>query len=301
MAERIRVTEEELLSPGHSACAGCGAALAMRLILKAVGRRVVLVIPACCWSVIDGVFPLAATRVPLYHTAFGAASSTASGIRAALDMKGERDTIVMVVAGDGGTFDIGFASLSGLVERNDDVLYICYDNEGYMNTGIQRSSATPMGAWTMTSPEVSPKERPKKDLVGIMAAHKIPYAATATVAFPKDLMRKVKTAAGVRGARLVHIFSPCPPGWKFPPSKMIEVSRLAVASGIFPLYEVWNGKDFYLSPGYNRTPVAEVLKLQGRFSHLTESDLERLQRNVDEEMEELLSRAKIPDQYAFQK
>jgi pyruvate/2-oxoacid:ferredoxin oxidoreductase beta subunit len=251
-----------------------------------------VVVPACCWSVIDGAFPSSATKVPLYHTAFCAAPATAAGIRAALDLEGDYETTVMIMAGDGGTFDIGFASLSGMVERNDNILYICYDNEGYMNTGIQRSSATPKGAWTMTTPTVLPEENPKKDLVGIMAAHKIPYAATASVAYPDDLVRKVKTAVGIRGSRLLHVFSPCPPGWRLPPAKMIEISRMAVTSGLFPLYEVYRGNDWRMSEGYDGSPVEEVLKLQGRFSHFEPEDFNRMQEQVDEGMRELTARIK---------
>ncbi|MFC2075479.1 thiamine pyrophosphate-dependent enzyme [candidate division KSB1 bacterium] len=292
MSYQFQVPKEELLSPGHLACSGCGAALAMRLILKVTGEKTVVVVPACCWSVIDGAFPSSATKVPLYHTAFCAAPATAAGIRAALDLKGDHESTVMIMAGDGGTFDIGFASLSGMVERNDNILYICYDNEGYMNTGIQRSSATPKGAWTTTTPVVHPEENPKKDLVGIMAAHKIPYAATASVAYPDDLIRKVKTASTVKGSRLLHVFSPCPPGWKLPPSKMIQIARMAVASGLFPLYEVYRGRDWRMSEGYDGTQVGEVLKLQGRFSHLEPEEIQRMQELVDEGMSELAGRVK---------
>ena len=162
----------------------------MRLALKVLGRNTVLVVPACCWSIIDGMSPYSAAGVPLMHTPFASAAAAASGVRAALDAKGETDTTVCAWAGDGGTFDIGIQALSGAAERNEDILYVCYDNEAYMNTGVQRSSATPMGAWTTTTPNAQPKQQAKKDLLAIMLAHHIPYAATATVAFPDDFTAK---------------------------------------------------------------------------------------------------------------
>jgi len=177
------------------------------------------------------------------------------------------------------------------VERNDDFIYACYDNEAYMNTGIQRSSATPWGAWTTTTPVRHPKDRPKKDIVAIMAAHRIPYAATATVAYPEDLVRKFQKAKEIRGAKFIHMLSPCPPGWKMEPAYSIRISRLAVQSKVFPLYEVENGEKYTINVWPKReAPVREYLKLQGRFSHLTEEDIEFIQKNVDREWERLVGR-----------
>ncbi len=184
------VPSDEVMAPGHLGCAGCGGTLAMRLALKALGRQTVLVVPACCWSVIDGPAPFSAAGVPLMHTPFASAAAAASGVRAGLDLKGDTATTVCAWAGDGGTFDIGLQALSAAAERNENILYICYDNEAYMNTGVQRSSATPFGAWTTTTPSQHVKDRPKKDIVAIMVAHGIPYAATATVAYPEDLDRQ---------------------------------------------------------------------------------------------------------------
>src|SRR5512136_2550717 len=188
----------ELMYSGHLACAGCGATIAMRYALKALGDDTVIVLPACCWSIIGGPFPYAAVKVPMIHTAFETGASTASGVKAGLDMRGEPDTTVAAWAGDGGTFDIGLQALSGAAERNEDIIYVCYDNEAYMNTGIQRSSATPWGAWTTTTPVKTPKSHPKKDMIGILAAHHIPYAATSTVAHPVDLIEKVRKAKATR-------------------------------------------------------------------------------------------------------
>jgi len=291
------IPERELMLSGHLACPGCGGALAMRLALKALGENTAVVIPACCWSIISGAFPTSSLKVPLMHTAFETGGSAASGIRAGLDVIGDTETTVMTWAGDGGTFDIGLQSLSGAVERNEDFIYACYDNEAYMNTGIQRSSATPWRAWTTTTPVRHPKDRPKKDIIAIMAAHRIPYAATATVAYPEDLVRKFKKAQSIRGSKFIHILSPCPPGWKSEPAHSIKLSRLAVQSKVFPLYEVEHGRDYRITVWPKRhVPVREYLRLQGRFRHLTEENIEVIQHNVDEEWEYLVARAgeKVP-------
>ncbi|MHB8055576.1 MAG: thiamine pyrophosphate-dependent enzyme, partial [Candidatus Aminicenantales bacterium] len=184
---RLSLPEEELVGSGNLACQGCGANLALRYVLKAFGKRTVICIPACCWAVIDGAFPHSCMGIPVYHCAFETAASTATGVKAGLEMVGDAETQVIAWAGDGGTFDIGLQALSGAAERNEDILYVCYDNEAYMNTGIQRSSATPTGAWTTTTPVKFPKNQPKKDIDAIMAAHRIPYQATASIAFPEDL------------------------------------------------------------------------------------------------------------------
>ena len=285
------IPERELMHPGHVACPGCGASIAMRLALKALGDDLVVVIVASCWSIIAGPFPYSSLQVPTLHSAFETGGSTASGIKAALEMRGRPDTTVMTWAGDGGTFDIGFQALSGAVERNEDLIYVCYDNEAYMNTGIQRSSATPWGAWTTTTPVASPKNTPKKDIVAIMAAHRIPYTATATVAYPEDLVRKLQKAAGIRGSKFIHILSPCPSGWKSEPAETIKVSRLAVESKIFPLYEVEGGDRYTVTVLAREVPVIEYLRRQGRFNHLTPEQIEGIQANVDGAWQDLLARA----------
>lgn len=287
----ITIPREELMSPGHLACQGCGAALAMRLALKALGQKTVVCIPACCWAVIDGPFPYSSLDIPIYHCAFETAASSASGVRAGLDMVGDRETAVLAWAGDGGTFDIGLQALSGAAERNDDIIYTCYDNEAYMNTGIQRSSATPLGAWTTTTPVKHYKKERKKDIIGIMAAHAIPYIATASVAYPEDMVKKFKKAREIKGTKFIHIFAPCPAGWKSRPEDTIKLARLAVQTGYFPLYEVENGEKWTLNLKLKeRKPIADYLKLQGRFRHLKEEEVSWIQQEVDANYERILKK-----------
>jgi len=287
---KLSLPEEELMNPGHLACQGCGAALAMRYALKALGKKTVLCIPACCWSVIDGPFPYSSLEVPIFHCAFETAASSASGVKAGLEMVGDRETNVVAWAGDGGTFDIGIQALSGAAERNDDIIYICYDNEAYMNTGIQRSSATPYGSWTTTTPVRHFKDRPKKDIVAILAAHRIPYVATASIGYPEDLFRKVKKAKEIKGTRFIHIYAPCPTGWKTRPEDTVKLARMVVQNAIFPLYEVENGEKYTLNIKLNdKKPINDYLKLQGRFRHLTEEEIEHMQQEVDKKWEKLIN------------
>jgi len=284
--------EEEFLSSGHFACPGCGETLAFRHVLKALGRKVAVITTAGCGSVVDGYWPLSASKVPFFHCSFGTAAATAAGLKAGLEMIGDRTTTVLAWAGDGGTFDIGFQSLSGAAERNEDILYCCYDNEAYMNTGIQRSSATPKGSWTTTTPVHNLKEEPKKDIDAILAAHRIPYLATASLAFPEDLSRKVKKAKRIKGTRFIHILIPCPPGWRFQSDLTIRLSRLAVETRAFPLFEVDYGMRYQLNPMPEKIPVKEYVRLQGRFSHLSEKQMEAIQKEIDTKWEELLDRAR---------
>jgi len=284
--------EEEFLSSGHFACPGCGETLAFRHVLKALGRKVAVITTAGCGSVVDGYWPLSASKVPFFHCSFGTAAATAAGLKAGLEMIGDRTTTVLAWAGDGGTFDIGFQSLSGAAERNEDILYCCYDNEAYMNTGIQRSSATPKGSWTTTTPVHNLKEEPKKDIDAILAAHRIPYLATASLAFPEDLSRKVKKAKRIKGTRFIHILIPCPPGWRFQSDLTIRLSRLAVETRAFPLFEVEHGMRYQLNPMPKKIPVKEYVRLQGRFSHLGEKQMEAIQKEIDTKWEELLDRAR---------
>lgn len=291
--QKREIPLSENLGHGHLACAGCGAAVGMRLTLKALGEKTVMVIPASCWSVIPGFWPYSSVRIPIVHAGFATGGATASGIKAALDVRGDHEAVVVVWAGDGGTFDIGLQALSGAAERNEDFIYICNDNEGYMNTGTQRSSATPLFAWTTTTPAMQPKENPKKDIMAIMADHQIPYAATATIAYPEDLIRKIEKAKKIRGTRFIHLLSPCPPGWRIPSEISIKISRLAVRSRVFPLYEIENARSYTIQEESQVTPVKEYLKLQGRFSHLTEKDIEETQRRVDDAWERLVRKARF--------
>jgi pyruvate/2-oxoacid:ferredoxin oxidoreductase beta subunit len=285
-----RIPEKELMCSGHLACPGCGASLSMRYALKALGEKTMVIIPACCWSIIAGPFPYSAVNVPVFHTAFETAAAVASGMKAALDIKGKSDVTVMAWAGDGGTFDIGFQALSGAAERNEDFIYVCYDNEAYMNTGIQRSSSTPYGAWTTTTPERHLKERPKKNIVEIMAAHNIPYIATLSVAYPEDFIKKLQKAKTYRGTKFLHIFSPCPPGWKIQDEQSIRISQMAVHSNIFPLYEIEDGEKYSLTMKSKGTPVKEYLQAQGRFRKLKEEHFDEIQKAVDLNWKKLMKK-----------
>jgi len=282
--------KEEYLLKGNTACAGCGAAISLRLLFKALGNKVILVVPACCTSVIPGPFPYTSFAVPVQNILFEATGATASGVVAALKQRGIKDVTVVGWAGDGGTFDIGIQSLSGAAERGTDFIYICYDNEAYGNTGVQRSGATPYGAWTTTTP-TGKKER-KKNIALIMAAHRIPYVATACPSYPMDFIRKIRKAKEIKGTKFIHVLSPCPTGWRYDSSKTVEIGRLAVQTGIWVLFEIENGK-FKLNPPSSglidkskRKPVQEYLKLQGRFRKLSEADVEKIQKMVDEDWEQ---------------
>lgn len=278
---RDRIPEQTLLEPGHLACPGCAAPIAMKLVLNTLGPDTIVVLPACCWSIIAGPWPQSSLGVPLYHTAFETGAAVASGIKAALEQRGNTTTQVMVWAGDGGTFDIGLQALSGAAERNEDILVFCYDNEAYMNTGIQRSSGTPWGAWTTTTPVGHPETRPKKEILAILAAHRIPYAATASVAYPVDLVEKVEKARGIRGMRFIHILSPCPPGWKTADDATVELARMAVENRIFPLVEVEEGERWRFTVDHPGDPVEPYLRMQGRFRHLDDEAVGRIQAEVD--------------------
>ena len=288
---QLEAMDRELMCSGHVGCPGCGATIAMRFMLKALGEKTVMVLPACCWSVIAGPFPQSSLKIPVIHTAFETGGATASGVRAALDMRGDEETTVVTWAGDGGTFDIGFQALSGAVERNENFIYICYDNEAYMNTGIQRSSSTPYGAWTTTTSGSDWKKLRKKNIVEALVAHRIPYAATANIAYPEDMVRKVKKAKDVKGSRFLHIYASCPTGWRIPSEMSIKIARMAVQTNIFPLYEVENGVNYTINVKPREYLVREYFKLQGRFRHLSEEDLDQIQAMVNEDWELLLRKA----------
>ncbi len=290
---KLPLPEEEYLTPGNLGCQGCGGVLALRYTLKALGKKVIMVIPACCWAVIAGFYPYTVLKVPSTQIAFEATAACCSGVDAALKVKGISDVTVLGWAGDGGTMDIGIQALSGAVERNHNFLYICYDNEAYMNTGIQKSGATPFGAWTTTTPVGSKKywkKSWKKNMVEIMAAHKIPYAATACISYPEDLIKKVKKASLIQGPKYVQIFAPCPIGWRYSPEKTIEIGRGAVSSCMFPLYEVENGIYRITKKPKPKLPVKDYLLMQGRFRHLPDETIELIQKNVDKDWEELLKK-----------
>lgn len=291
--------EVEPISAGHRACQGCGEILALRLVMKAIGTNVVVVSATGCMEIITSPFPQTAWNVPWMHVAFENASAVISGVEAAykaMNRKGKinsPDTVFMAYGGDGATADIGMQALSGALERGHNFLYVCLDNEAYMNTGIQRSSSTPYGAGTTTSPagKLSIGQKTwKKNVAAIAAAHGIPYVATASPAYPMDLMNKAKKAVTIPGPAYLHVYSPCPTGWRCPGDKSIEVARLAVESKVFPLYEVIDGQ-YILSKKINKPKtVAEYFKIQRRFRHLTESDVQFIQDRVDEDYEKLVAR-----------
>ncbi len=295
--------KEEPLAPGHRACQGCGEVLALRMAMKALGTDVIVCNATGCMEIVTSPFPHTSWRVPWIHIAFENAAAVASGVEAALKVlkrhgrfPKNRHVDVVAVAGDGGTADIGLQALSGALERGHDFVYICLDNEAYMNTGVQRSSCTPFGAMTTTSPPGSRSIGQmtwKKNVPQIAVAHGIPYVATASPAFFLDLMNKVKKAALVKGPAYVHIYAPCPTGWGTKGEDSIKLARLAVDTKIFPLYEVIEGKYYITRKITKPKPVEEYLKAQRRFRHLTPEIIEEIQRRVDAEYERLLKLAEL--------
>ena len=291
----------EPLARGHRACQGCGEVLALRLACKAVGSQMIAVSATGCMEIITSPYPHTAWEVPWIHVAFENAAAVASGVEAArkaLIRKGrikDDNTKVVAFAGDGGTADIGMQALSGALERGHDFTYICLDNEAYMNTGIQRSSSTPFGAMTTTSPPGKNSKGQmtwKKNMPMIAAAHNIPYVATASPAWHIDLMNKVKKAVTVPGPAYVHIYSPCPTGWRCGPETSIETARKVVQSKVFPLFEVIDGR-FVLTRDIKKPiPVSEYLNTQRRFRHLSKEDVEYIQQRVDSDWERLLALVK---------
>ncbi len=264
------------ITSGHRACQGCGEVLGARYVLdaamRATGGRLVAANATGCLEVFSTPYPESSWQLPWIHSLFGNAPAVATGIAAALKAKGREDVRVIGQGGDGGTLDIGFACLSGMFERNDDVLYVCYDNEAYMNTGVQRSGATPPAARTATTKPVGPEPGnvfgQGKNAPLIAMAHEIPYVATATVAELADLEHKVERAMEIRGARYLHVFVPCPLGWGSEPSKTIEIARLAKESGAFPVFEAIEGEVVSVSPIRRQVPIEDYLRPQRRFAHL---------------------------------
>jgi pyruvate/2-oxoacid:ferredoxin oxidoreductase beta subunit len=271
--------DEELFTRGHTACAGCGAAIAARNLIKVLGKDTVAVTPACCLLIFSATYPLVAWKIPYHHVAFENTAACATGMKRALKIRGKDNTTVMGIAGDGGTADIGLQALSGAAERNEDILYVMYDNEAYMNTGIQRSGSTPFGAWTTTTPVgkvKAGKANFKKDMPQIMMAHNVPYVATASVGHIQDFINKFEKAKKIKGFRFIQVYTPCPTGWRSDTAKTIELCKLAVDTGMWTLYEMENGK-LTINRKPKMTPVQEYLKLQGRFRHMKEEDIKTLQ------------------------
>ena len=294
------LTQKEYFAPGHRACQGCAEALAVRLIAKALGRNVVIASATGCMEIVSSPFPFTSWRVPWFHVAFENSAAVASGIESGLKIlmrKGRipsKKIVTLGIAGDGGTADIGLQALSGALERGHDMIYVCTDNEAYMNTGIQRSSSTPFGAATTTSPAGKVKMGQmtwKKNMAAIAAAHNIPYVATACPSYPIDLVQKVKKAAAIEGPAYLHILSVCPTGWRSTPENSIKLGRLAVETGVFPLYEIERGQ-YRLNVDFPKLrPLKEYTKLQGRFRHLSDEMLQEIEKRVHQEYEQLKARA----------
>ena len=294
------LTQKEYFTPGHRSCQGCAEALAVRLVAKAIGRNVIIANATGCMEIVSSPLPYTAWRVPWFHVAFENTAAVASGIESALKVlmrKGripKKKIVTLAMGGDGGTADIGFQALSGALERGHNFLYVCTDNEAYMNTGIQRSSSTPFGASTTTSPVGKVQMGQitwKKNMAAIAAAHNIPYVATACPSYPVDLVQKVKKAADIEGPAYVHILSVCPTGWRSAPELSIKLGRLAVETGVFPLYEVERGQYRLCVVFPKLKPIKEYLKPLGRFRHLTDGMIEEIEKRVHKEYEELKAKA----------
>ena len=295
----LGLPEEEYFNYGHRACAGCGAATGIRLITKAAGKNTILVEPTGCIEVVSTPYPETAWKLPWIHGAFENPASIASGVSAALRATGRDDINVVAFGGDGSTYDIGFQFISGAFERGEDFTYVCYDNEAYMNTGIQRSGSTPYCAATTTSPSGSAslgKPQWKKDLVHALAAHGSPYLATASVAYPTDAFRKIKRAIDTKGPTFVNLLCPCPTGWRYNGAKTIKMAKLAVETGVTPLYEIIEGKHTVNRPKdiSKLKPIEEYLGAQGRYRHLfrpkkREEEIKEIENRVRENLELLIN------------
>ena len=294
------ITKKEVFAPGHRACIGCGDVLSVKLACKAAGQNMIVVSATGCMEIVASQLPYTTWGVPWIHTLFENTAAVASGIEAGLKAMvrkkriPDRGTKVVVIAGDGGTADIGLPALSGALERGHNFLYLCVDNEAYMNTGVQRSSATPYGAATTTSPagKVSIGQFSwKKNMPAIVAAHNIPYVATASPSYPFDMMEKVKKGMAVNGPAYIHILSVCPVGWRSKADLSVRLGRLAVETGIFPLFEFENSTYKMSLDIAKLRPVTDYMKLQGRFRHLSPDTIKKIQQRVTEEYNNLLEKA----------
>ncbi|HPC02061.1 MAG TPA: thiamine pyrophosphate-dependent enzyme [Syntrophales bacterium] len=292
----FKINVKEYILPGTRACQGCGLSLAYRHALKALRENTIVTLPASCLCVLHGLYPSTPVAVPCLNNSFAATAASAAGIAAGLQALNKTDLTVLAIAGDGGTFDMGIQALSGAAERETDFIYCCYDNEGYMNTGTQRSSATPLGALTTTTP-IATKQQHKKDFIKIMEAHEIPYIATCSPAYPIDLYDKFVKAKKIKGTRYIHINVPCPPGWGYPPRDTVRMGRLAVETAVFPLFEIEDGKFRFTSRSKtmaergNKLPVINYLERQGRFRRMNIEQLRQFQAWVDKKWQEYLRRS----------
>jgi pyruvate ferredoxin oxidoreductase beta subunit len=283
----LSLPEEEFVNPGTRACSGCGLGIAYRIALKALGRNTILVVPPSCLTVLQGLYPVAATKLASLNVTFASTAAASTGMLAALKALGKQDIKVVAWAGDGGTADIGLQALSGAAERGDNFLFICYDNEGYMNTGVQRSGTTPQWAITANTP-IKGKLQQKKDVPAIMAAHNLSYVATCSASYPLDLFDKVSKAVTLPGVKYIHIQIPCPPGWGFEPRYAVKLGKLAVETGLFELYEVEHseirltGASRKIADKRSLVPVAEFFKAQSRFRIMNTSQIEEIQERINQ-------------------
>ncbi len=289
MIQIEHANQEPMLCSGHAACPGCIDALSARHVLAAMGPKTMAVIPPSCMAIIAGAQPYSSLRIPVYQPTLESSAAAATGLRRALDAKGQHDTQVIVLAGDGGTYDIGFQCLSSAAERNENFIYFCLDNEGYMNTGAQKSSSTPHFARTGSTP--LGKTSRKKNLTEIMAAHRVPYVATASVGHLPDLLRKVEKAKQMQGTRIITLLIPCMDGWGVADDAGLKTARYAVESGAFPLYEVEDGHKYTLNHTTKTRPVADYLALQRRYRNMASADIETLQAEIDDGWATLQERA----------
>ena len=282
----LNLTDEEFVHPGNRACAGCGLNILYRIGLKAIGRDAILVVPPSCLTVMQGLYPITSTQLSVLNVTFASSAAAASGVKAALRAQKNDHTQVVAWAGDGGTADIGIQALSGAIERGEDFLYICYDNEGYMNTGVQRSGTTPQGAVTANT-SIHGKAERSKDVPAIIAAHSPAYVATCSAAYPMDFHDKIRKALRLKGLKYIHAHTPCPPGWQMEERVAVAIGRLAVNTGLYVLYEIENGKMQLSEPSAkllrkkDLPPVTEYLKAQGRFRLLAPEAIDTLQQEVD--------------------
>lgn len=284
MAVNVKTISDDELFYGHKACAGCGGSLAVRIALKILGRRSVAVLPAGCMSAVGFNFPQLSFANNAIISTFAGTASMMTGIQAGLKALGKTDFQVVGFAGDGGTADIGIQALSGAIDRNDDILYICYDNEAYMNTGIQKSSLTPFGARTTTTPVgsvIKGNLHNKKNMFEIVAAHGITYAATASIGYLPDFMKKVEKAASIRGTKYIHIIAPCPTGWGIKTEDCVDIAKEVVDCGLWYLAEFENGEYKLNRKIKEFSDVATYIKKQGRFKHLTDEDIQLIEASRD--------------------
>jgi len=288
MSTTMTPIEESLICSGHAACPGCVEPLTVRHILSVLGPDTMAVIPPSCMAIIAGPQPFSSLRIPVYQPTLEASAAAASGLRRALDAQGRHDTQVIVLAGDGGTYDIGFQCLSSAAERDENILYFCLDNEGYMNTGAQKSSSTPHYARTGSTP--AGKTTRKKNLSEIMAAHGVPYVATASMGHLADLKRKVEKAKAMRGMRIITLLIPCLDGWGLADNGALTAARYAVECGAFPLFEIEDGRRYTLNHTQRSRPVSDYLALQRRYRGVPAQEVQALQTEIDDAWERLQQR-----------